>query len=213
MKNRPMLSLIFLLLTWLMTSAAGEILADPQTRAPQVGDVCIACGASHDHIEAVKMHKGRWVPVCEKCDGTAVTSANLDSFFMDLQPRGALFQESSISEREMNPGWFLFGVWVAIALLAAAFSGAVAIRKGLPPVKWFFTGLIGSVFGAIYTLMQPAKETIEIPENLGKIPTTAAPIPCPDCQQLNHPSASACAHCGNALNPAVVSEAAKVANN
>jgi hypothetical protein len=108
-------------------------------------------------------------------------------------------------------GWFLFGLYILIALFFAGLSAYAALSKGLPPISTFFMGFFLSALGYLYVLTRPAViKKDEIPVGLVKVPTTSAPVSCPACGYNNHPSAKKCAGCGNQLEAQMQSEVARV---
>ncbi len=208
--------IVFLWIGILSLSAIAQIsereIENLPTRSIEKGDYCIVGDESHDHLDRVFLYKGRWVGICPPHVKIIQNEDSLAFYFARLQPKGALYQEDAVQgqERPIRYGWFIFGVWVAVALFSAALSANVALRKGLPAIKGFFIGLIGSLIGLVYLLIQPAKETIELPPNLAKIPNTAAPNICPGCGNQNHPSASKCSNCGYELSPSIESEVSRI---
>ncbi len=175
------------------------------------GDICVVCDKPLGKDGLAILYKGRRVPFFNR-EQFRIFLDNPAKYFSKLQARAALFDEGGVAQKSMQLGWLLFGVWVTIALLCGAISAGIALRKGLPPVKWFFIGLIASVIGLIFAVIQPAKETVELPEKLGKISTTPSPRPCPKCGETNHPTAKKCAGCGTALTPSTESEVHRALN-
>jgi hypothetical protein len=107
-------------------------------------------------------------------------------------------------------GWFLFGLYVLVALVFGGMSGYTAVSKGLKPIPHFFIGFFLSAFGYLYVLMRPAAaKKGEIPAGFVKVPTTNSPVPCAVCGYNNHPSAKQCAGCGGKLQPLIESEVAR----
>lgn len=181
------------------------------TRPPQKGDFCIVGGPGHargEQLARVFLYQGRWVGVCPAHTAVIQNADSLAYYFAHLQPRGALYQEDAIvgNGRSIGWGWFVFGVWVAVALVCGAVCTHLGLRKGMSAPIGFFIGLLGNVVGVAYLLIKPARGRVELPAGLEKIPTTAAPVPCPDCGASNHPAASECTGCGKPLKPAVESE-------
>ncbi|MEE9169336.1 MAG: hypothetical protein V3U73_06190 [bacterium] len=172
------------------------------------GDRCIVCNAPHEHVSQVILYKGRRVPVCAKHPQTFLN--NPQPYFSQLQPRGALFQEEAVLEKTMKSGWFALGMWVFVALISAGLAANLALRKGLSSLRWFFVGLVTSVFGVAWLLFKPSTQRVDLPAHFAKIPTTANPIYCPDCQAGNHPSAEKCGGCGRSLEPLSQSEVRKL---
>ncbi|MDH3252197.1 MAG: zinc finger Ran-binding domain-containing protein [Ignavibacteria bacterium] len=180
----------------------------------QVGENCTVGGTPLTEEDVALIVRGRRVPLHRLAVQEFLK--NQEKYFAKLQPKGALFQEDLTgSERSalgrITWGWFLFGMYVLVALLFGGLSGYVAIMKGLSPVPNFFIGFVFSVPGYLYVLTRPrVKPQGEVPEGLVKVPTTSAPVPCPACGSMNHPSASKCAGCRTDLHPAVKSEVSKV---
>lgn len=205
--QRSALAGILMLLLSIGISPAQES-STPADLAIKTGDYCIVGFESSDHLDNVIIYKGRRVGVCPPHAAVLENPDSLDYYFATLQPRSALYHEEAIqgASRPIQTGWFYFGIWVAIALLAAALSTGVALRKGLPAVKWFFIGLVGSIFGLILTLMQQATATISMPPHLGKLPVTLPPLICKTCGAQNHPSAKQCPNCQAELQPGIESE-------
>ncbi len=169
------------------------------------GDICVVCGTALKDSGTAILYKGRRVPLANQ----EMLQQFLDRpehYFAKLQPRGALFQEETVTNVSRRWGWFIFGVWVFVALLCAAIGAGLSLRKGYPPVKGFFIGLIGSLFGVAWMAARPARTNVRLPPHLAKLPTTAAPLACPSCGALNHPAAKKCPTCGAGLTPQITSE-------
>jgi hypothetical protein len=178
------------------------------------GEKCAVCGTSLSEEDVALIFKGRRVPL----DREMVTEflKNPERYFIDLQPKGALFQENGNSSGSTALGgvsgeWFLAGLFLLVSLIFAGLSGYAAVSKGLKPIPHFFLGLTCNIFGYVYTLTRPSfSKPAEIPHGLAKIPSTSNPIPCDACGTLNHPSAKACTGCAASLNPRIESEVARV---
>ncbi len=123
-----------------------------------------------------------------------------------MQPRGALFHEDSVLTAGIEMGWFFFGLWVLTALIVAAITSNMALRRGLPAVKWYFLGLLLH-FIAIFLLwrQRPAGEVL-LPAGWAKVPATAPPVHCAACGAEVHPAAQKCFRCGADLTPQIESE-------
>jgi hypothetical protein len=216
-RGQLMLSTLFMLLY--LQASTGAVAADTTDSGYQMvpakpGEECTVCGIPLTDEDVALIVKGRRVPLNKGMVQEFLE--NQERYFARLQPRGALFQEDVDAQEGtslggISRGWFLFGLYVLVALLFAGMSGYVAVAKGLKPIPHFFIGLFFSVFGFLYVLTRPrlAKEG-EIPSGLVKVPLTSAPVPCPKCGYSNHPSASMCKKCGSALSPAVQSEVQRV---
>lgn len=208
--RRPPHILIMVMFSFLLAGipSFAQQVEDLPTRNIESGDFCIVGDETHDHLDRVFLYKGRWVGVCPPHAEVLLNSDSLAYYFARLQPKGALYQEDAVqgADRPIRLGWFIFGVWVAVALVAGAVAANISLKKGLPAIRGFFIGLFGSILGLIYVMMQPAKETVELPSRLAKIPTTAAPNICPECNGQNHPSAKKCSNCGHELSPEIESE-------
>ncbi|RMF66990.1 MAG: zinc ribbon domain-containing protein [Calditrichaeota bacterium] len=165
--------------------------------------------------DLVLIVRGRRVPLNRAMVDSFLN--NQEKYFSKLQPKGALVQENLDAPRGtaqggISLGWFLFGLYVVVALFFSGMSGYVAVTKGLPPIPHFFIGFFFSLFGFMYVVTRPARVAREqVPAGMVKVPRTASPVPCPECGESNHPAASRCAGCGAKLQPAFESEAARAA--
>lgn len=184
------------------------------TLAAKSGERCAVCGARLTDNDVALIVKGRRVPL-DRMDISEFMQ-HQDKYFASLQPKGALFQEEMGPESggrgSVGMGWFLFGLYVLIALLSGGLSGYAAIGKGLKPLPNFFVGFAFSIFGYIYVLTRP-RQGGEIPTGLVKVPDTAAPIACPKCGNTNHPTARRCSACQAELQPATDSEASRASRS
>ncbi len=99
---------------------------------------------------------------------------------------------------ENNGLWF--GLYILVGLIFGGLAAGTALRKGMPPVRWFFLGMIFTApvwaYLSICNCHGPAS---------GRA-TTLPPLACPKCGALNHPAARGCPACGAALTPTAVSE-------
>jgi hypothetical protein len=132
--------------------------------------------------------------------------SNKDFYLSNLQPKGALFQESAILTKTLRSGWFIFGTWIVLSLFMGALSCQLALKKGYGPLKWFFIGLFLNIFGYILILLQKSQTEKKIPLGWSKIPLTSTPQRCPTCGTSNHPAAEKCIHCQHVLSPELESE-------
>jgi len=174
------------------------------------GESCTVCGVPLTEDDVALIVKGRRVPL-----NSAMVEEflqNKEMYFANLQPKGALFQEnldspSGTALGGISSGWFLFGLYVLVALIFGGMSGYAAVGRGLKPIPHFFIGFLFSAFGFLYVMTRPkAVKRGEIPPGLVKVPVTASPVPCEKCGHANHPSAKRCAECGADLKPRVESE-------
>ncbi len=197
----------FLGLASAQTSAPQEtenLLKNHTTMPIKEGDRCFVCNIPLAENGVAFLYRGRRVTVA-----TFHVQAFFNNplkYFSKLQPRGALFQEDVIPESPLKPGWLIFGIWITLGLVAAAFCTHTALRKGRSPVTWFFIGLAANLIGVLLALRQSPLVRVDLPPNLAKIPTTVSPVPCPDCGVENHPSARACSGCGAQMQPTMESE-------
>ncbi len=127
------------------------------------------------------------------------------------KPPTALFHHNQVSagdlnHHRMNWSWLWLGLYVLSGLLFGGLSGYAALTKGLAPRLCFFLGLFLNVFGYLYVLMRPAGSQQQAAPGLRKVPSTAAPIPCPHCSHPNHPAAKKCAGCNSELQPIAQSD-------
>jgi len=178
------------------------------------GEYCTVSGVELTENDVALIVRGRRVPLCRTQVDTFLH--NQEKYFGTMQPKGALFQESldapeSTALGGVSWGWFLFGLYVLVALIFGGMSGYAAVSKGLPPIPHFFIGFFFSALGYMYVLSRPRKvHEGEIPAGLVKVPVTSAPVPCPSCGYTNHPSAQHCAACHAELTPLVQSEVSRV---
>jgi len=177
------------------------------------GEICIVSGKHLVAGDVALIVRGRRVPLCFSKVDTFLKYQ--DKYFAALQPKGALFQEELSAPKGaalggVTSGWFLFGLYVLVALVFAGMSGYTAVSKGLPPIPNFFIGFFLSALGYLYVLTRPAiAKKGEIPGGLVKVPVTHTPVPCAACGYQNHPSAKQCVGCGGKLAPMLQSEVAR----
>ncbi|MCZ6735652.1 MAG: hypothetical protein O7C65_07685, partial [Planctomycetota bacterium] len=141
-------------------------------------------------------------------------AADPDRYFSQLQVLGALFDERAPAETPPHQFWLFLGLYVLAGLVAGGACGYLAVCKGLPPVRWFFAGLLVNV-AAIAALLCMHKSRAfaapaGIPAGLCKVPTTYAPVYCPHCGAENHPATGACSDCGAAMQPSVTAETDRI---
>lgn len=176
--------------------------------AAKPGDACLSCNQTIVANGAAFVIRGRKVALHNEHVSDFV--ADSTRLLAQLQPRGALFQERAHGTTVMSEGgmgWFLFGLYVLVALVFAGMSGYAAVAKGLNPVSHFFIGLIFSALGYLYVLTrQRTAQSEAVPGGLVKVHATHEPVPCAKCGYTNHPAAKKCLGCGVELQPLVASE-------
>ncbi len=185
------------------TSAAG--LDDhPELQPTDVHehDRCLVCDGELDKNGLAFLYKGRRITL-----DTLHLEAFLQTpgaYLAQLQPRGALFQESGGGY--LSKGWLFAGIWMLLGLVGAAVCTGIALRKGLPPMGWFAAGLATNILAVIVIFTRPASESIPLPPRLAKIPVTADPYLCTRCGAQNHPSARHCIGCDAVIDSTADSE-------
>ncbi len=187
--------------------------AEVLDQRPGQGERCLVCGQRIRGDEIVELRfRGRTFHVAAKM--LSDFEDNPEAYFQSLQARTALFDESAVVERAMSRGWLLLGLYVLLGLISAAICGYLAVTKALPPLSWFFAGLVGNV-AAIFVLLATPKGDAStlpagIPRGLAKVATTRSPLACAACGHLNHPAARSCGHCGKPFTPSIEPETARV---
>lgn len=175
------------------------------------GEVCLTCNHTISENGVALMIRGRRIALHN--EHTASFAADSTRLLARLQPRGALFQERAYDATTMNEGglgWFLFGMYVLVALLFAGMSGYTAVTKGLNPVSHFFIGLMFSALGYLYVLTRRrAPQSESVPSGFVKVHATREPVPCGKCGYTNHPAAKKCLGCSAELQPMIASEVRK----
>lgn len=216
MSNSCLIFLSILYMPFVLPTAAAQEATEhiPYKVLPaQPGELCTICGVPLTDQDVALQVRGRRVPLNRSMVDSFLASE--EKYFAMKQPRGALFSEEmtdqpGVSLGGISAGWFLFGCYILVALIFSGLSGYTAVSKGLPPIQYFFIGLVFSVLGYIYVLTRPAvSKKGEIPDGLVKVPTTSAPVACSRCGYGNHPAANVCAGCGGKLQPMVQSEVAR----
>lgn len=211
----PLAALFLVLALTAVLSAAAQddpISQDEWTQLDQKegdGETCLVCKQQIHGAEVVELrYRGRTFFV--KLEMLGDFAADPEQYFQSLEARAGLFDETAL-RRPMALGWFYFGVYVVLGLIASAICGALAVRRGLSPLPWFFAGLVGNL-AALVVLAATVRGTVSVPcpDGATKIPSTRAPIHCPGCGRELHPVATACDGCGKTLAPTVQPETARV---
>ena len=175
----------------------------------KAGDLCIVCDMPINSESGIAfLFKGRRVTIDLAHFKDFIE--NPEKYFYKLQPNVALYSEGVFNKYQINYGWFVFGLWVLLALVSAAFCVNIAMKKGLSIKKWFYIGLGANIFGLIYLMSQFKNQIVELPEKFGKIPRTETPLICTSCGVYVHPSANKCNSCGNVLKSISESEIRKI---
>lgn len=175
----------------------------------KAGDKCLVCGISLDTSNGIAiLYKGRRVTLAKTQIKEFLQFP--EKYFVKLQPAGALFAENSLVFDSINWRWLGVGIWIFFALISSALCCIIALKKGLPHVRWFFLGLTGNLVSVFLVLIAPAKAKVNLPPGLKKMPITANPVECPSCGATNHPAARQCLGCGSKLMPLTKSEAEQV---
>lgn len=201
-------------------AAAGEVPATDSAawttldRRPGEGEQCLVCGRRVHGDEVVEIrYQGRTFFVSAAMLG--LFEEDPEQYFRKLEARAGMFDEAGVRARPMVTGWFVFGFYVLVGLIFAAGCGYLAVARARRPLPWFFAGLLGNLAALIVLLAMPRGDAATmspfgIPPGLAKVPTTRAPLPCPQCGGDNHPAAAACSSCAAPLEPAIEPESARV---
>lgn len=200
-----------LLLLLVFFGSVGRVGGQTYSRIPaKSSELCTVCGAELTSDDVTLIVRGRRTPLCQAHVETFLN--NLERSFYSKQPRGALFQEDmaappGTAQGGISQGWFLFGLLVLSSLMFGGLSGYRALSMGLPPLAPFFIGFFLNLPGFLYVISRPAGQGRgQVPKGLVKVPETVAPIPCPTCGEVNHPTARQCLGCGGELAPSQQSE-------
>jgi len=180
-------------------------------RKPGEGEQCIVCDQPITGGEVVELrYKGRRFYVAAPLLQDLFDDP--DRYFYKRQARSALFDEEAHTAIASN-GWLYFGLYVLAGLLFGALCGYLAITRAMPPLPWFFAGLLGNLAALLVLLGarrgDPSAHPAGVPPELAKVPATRAPIACAKCGRLNHPAATVCVSCLRKLQPKVGSEASR----
>jgi hypothetical protein len=176
---------------------------------PRAGEICIVCDKPIGATDRVYEVEGRRVPVhrgvCE-----AALAGYPERFLARLKPRGAFLGAEPNLAPNISWGWFALGVYVLLGLLFGASCAYRAVNHALSPWPWFLAGFFLNLLGFLALVLRPAGDSSKAPAGLPlglvKVPNTSSPMACPRCGAMNHPSATACAECGNKIEPQGISE-------
>ncbi len=193
----------------------GELVLEGRTAVRQVeprsDDICLVCDRPVGQRDVVYLVNGQRAAVhLGVCDAKFLKDPW--HFLALLQPRGAFLGVGSAGQ-SLSPAWFLLGIYILIGLTFAALCAHRALHTGHSAVTWFGIGLGFNLLGYLLLLTRPRKEVRSpagVAKGLSKIAATYQPLACPQCGNLNHPSASRCSECGTTLQPTIVSEVEKV---
>ena len=182
-------------------------------QAPGEGEQCLVCRQPVHGATMVEVrYKGRIFHVKEEMMDEL--RADPEAYFRPLQSRSALFDEEALEgamgAQKRQRGWLYFGLYVLLGLSAGAVCGALAVSRALPPLPWFFAGLVANLPAIAWLLTRPRGDSAGpegVPSGLVKVPRTRTPRPCPHCGGPNHPAATVCARCRGRLTPKVAAEA------
>jgi hypothetical protein len=175
-----------------------------------VGAVCTVCGGPPACATRTLTHLGRAVPLCARLACEATFRLDPEPHFRAQQPRAALFHEDAVPRRQESWIWFLVGLWVTTAALAAGAAGHAAVVRGIASWRGFLAGLMFHAPGYLWVRSFPELPAGAIPDGLAKVPATSVPSHCAACGWEVHPSADRCAHCRSTLTPPERSEARRV---
>lgn len=178
---------------------------------PKPGDICMLCNQPIDMDDTVYLVNGQRVPL-HNAELASVRPDRLRGLLAQLRPRGA-FLGAEGKGPQLSTAWFLFGLYVLVGLIFAAFCAHQALNAGYNPIQWLLAGLFFNIVAYAILLTRPKREVVApagIPKGLRKISATYMPEACPLCGAENHPSATACGGCGAKLAPKTVSEVARV---
>lgn len=187
------------------TNSAAGTDEHPELKPQEVRehDRCLVCdGELQEGGGLAFLYKGRRITLDTLHLETFLQ--NPSAYFSELQPRGALFQESGGGH--IGVGWLGLGLWMVLGLIGAAACTGLALRKGLPPMRWFAAGLVANLLAVLLLLTRSAAQSVTLPPRLAKIPMTPTPYLCARCGGQNHPTATRCVDCGADIEPTSDSE-------
>ncbi|MFQ5654410.1 MAG: hypothetical protein ACE5GW_06735, partial [Planctomycetota bacterium] len=148
----------------------------PRATGAAPGKACLVCETPIAPGDPVIIHRGRRIHLHE---GVCLEEweENPGTYFREMQPRGALVQESA-------EAWFYLGLYVLSGLLFGAACACAAVNRGRPPFPWLVAGLLGNVVALAVLLSRPRGEPPETPAGIpcgrAKVPATRAPARCPE---------------------------------
>ena len=133
--------------------------------------------------------------------GTSELAGRPSSFFSAFCP---------ICE-DLPTAWLVLVCWVATALVCGTVGAACAVSRGRGPARWWLICAVLLLLGWVLLALQPARPHRFATRGWTRVPTTAEPLPCPQCGAANHPSAARCGECAGPLNPRTESEIQRLA--
>jgi len=182
---------------------AGERLS--QRMEARAGETCLICNRPVQSGDVAYLAGGQRAALhaAECCEGPFL--AQPARHMAKMRPNDILF--SGTANIGLPAAWLWPGLYLLLGLATGGFCAHAAVRKGRPPIRWFFTGLILPVAACIFlAFFSPPADSPALPAGLRKVPKTREPARCPGCGRENHPAATDCAACGAEMVPTAVSE-------
>ncbi len=192
--------------------APDELVVDGKVMGRRVearpDDICLVCREPVVSNGVCYLVRGQRVAVHQRHEQDLL--ARVQYWLAQIQPRVALFSvDQGLSF--LPSFWFFGGLYVLIGLVFAAATAHLAVRKALPPVPWFFAGLLLNAVGHLILLTRAPGDAhafpTGIPGGLRKVPRTYDSVVCPRCGARQHPAAGTCTCCGGEMTPLLESEA------
>lgn len=135
--------------------------------------------------------------------------ADPETYAKRIEPRAALVSALRTDLPSYSP-WVLYvSLFIVTGLVSGAVTSYVAVQKGLSGLTWFVLGFALNVVAVVMVLFCRGREMLFQTKGLSKTPHTHAPISCPACGNMNHPSAARCSGCRTGLTPNVQSDVAR----